>query len=350
MAKEKGVLVIAEHSYGQLDEVCLELLSEGRRIADKLGEELGTLLIGSEVSGLTDSLAHQGADVIYLLDNPLLGDYTAETAEAYSEVIPNLVRHKPPRIILCSGGVMGQDLAPRVAAKLKTGVVLDCIALELTEGWGLAALKPTWGGKIYSTIVWHSGRPQICTLRPGIVKISRPNYSRKARVSKVESQIKSNGNRVKVLKHFKVTGEALPLTEANIIVAGGLGMGSRENWKLIEELARVLGGSTGASQAAVDAGFAPREKQIGLSGKVVAPKLYVACGISGATHHVLGIKDARTIIAINKDRGAPIFKLADVCVLGDVLEVVPALISQLRAIPKSEELHGMNDVLERFSP
>jgi electron transfer flavoprotein alpha subunit len=298
---------------------------------------------------LTDSLAHQGADVIYFLDNSLLGDYTAETAEAYSEVISNLVRHKPPRIILCSGGVMGQDLAPRVAAKLKTGVVLDCIALELTEAGGLAVVKPMWGGKIHSTVVWHSSRPQICTVRPGVVEISRPDSSRKARVAKVESQIKSNGGHVKVLKHFKVTGEALPLTEADIIVAGGLGMVSRENWKLIDELARVLGGSIGASQAAVDAGFAPREKQIGLSGKVVAPKLYVACGISGATHHVLGIKDARTIIAINKDRGAPIFKLADVCILGDVLQVVPALISQLRTIQKSDGLHGTNDALQGFS-
>jgi electron transfer flavoprotein alpha subunit len=345
MASEKGVLVIAEHSYGQLDEVYLELLSEGRQIADKLGEELGILLVGSEASGLTDILAHQGAAVIHLLDKSLLGDYAADTAEAYSEVILDLVRQQRPRIILCDGTVMGQDLAPRLAAKLKTGLVLDCIALELMEGGGLSVLKPMWGGKIYSTIIWHSGRPQICTVRPGVVEISRPDSSRKARLSKVESQIRSKGGRVKVLKHFKVAGESLPLTEADIIVAGGLGMGNRENWKLIEELARVLGGSVGASQAAIDAGFAPREKQIGLSGKVVAPKLYVACGISGATHHVLGIKDAKIIIAINKDRGAPIFKLADICILGDVLQVVPALISQLGTIQKSGRLHETNDAL-----
>ena len=267
MAGKKGVLVIAEQRDSHLDEVSLELLSEGRRIADKLGEELGAILIGNEVSGLTGSLAHQGADIIYLLDSPSLANYTAETAEAYSEVISDLAWQRNPRIIFCSSGAIGQDLAPRLSAKLKTGLVLDCIDWKLNEEGVLVQTKPTWGGKVYSTIISGDGGPQICAIRPGVAEIERPDTSKKSSIIEIEPRKITGKSRVRLVKSFRLKGEALSLTEADIIVSGGRGVGSKENWKLIEELGQLLGGIVAGSQAAVDAGLTTREKQVGLSGK-----------------------------------------------------------------------------------
>lgn len=345
MSERKGILAIAEQHGGKLDEASLGVLSEGRRIAGKLGEELSAILLGDKVSGLADSLAHRGADTVYLLDEPALADYTGGTAEAYSEVVSDLALQQNPKIILLSSDAMGQDLAPRLAARLKTGLVLDCLDIKLRDGI-LVQTKPAWAGKVYTTMVCRNGGAQLCAIKPGTVDIGRPDTSRKANIVLLKPPANIDKSRARLVRSFRLKGEALSLTEADIVVSGGRGVGSKENWKLIEELAQSVGGVVAGSQAAVDAGYIPYAKQVGLSGKTVAPRLYIACGISGATHHLMGMRESGTIIAINKDRGAPIFKAADVCVLGDLLQVIPALVRKLCSISKTGAPPSAGDILK----
>ncbi|MBI2831761.1 MAG: electron transfer flavoprotein subunit alpha/FixB family protein [Chloroflexi bacterium] len=345
MSDKKGVLVIAEQHNGRLDEACPGVLFEGRRLADKLGGELSAVLIGAQASMLIDSMARYGADILYLLDSAELADYTGGTAEVYARVVSDAALQNNPGIILLSSNAMGQDLAPRLAARMRTGLVLDCIDLKLRDDV-LVQTKAAWGGKVYTTQVCRNGNPQICAIKPGAVDIARPDTSRKAKV--FEQKPPTTGSRIKLTRSFRLKGEALSLTEADILVSGGRGVESKENWKLIEELAQVLGGVVAGSQAAVDAGFIPYAKQVGLSGKTVAPKLYIACGISGATHHLMGMRESGTIIAINKDRGAPIFKAADVSVLGDLTRVIPPLVRKLRAISKAGTASPAADVLKEL--
>ena len=334
MSVEKGVWVLAEQMGGELEEVSLELVSEGRKLADRLGSELCAILVGSNVENLADSLAHHGADKVFLLDSPRLSSYNGEL---YTQALSALVGEHAPGITLCGATSIGRDLAPRLAAKLGMGLVSDCVIIDLDENGAFQLTTPTHAGKVYTTVICTSDKPQMATLRPGLVEAKLLSAARKAETIKVDPQIKPDEARVKVTGFVKADPKTIDLEEAEVIVAGGGGMGAKENFRLLEELAEVLGGSVAGSRVPVDEGWITIERQVGQTSKTVASQLYIACGISGSIYHTMGMKDCKVIIAINKDRAAPIFKLADVGVVGDVLEVVPALIDQLCTIPRPDD-------------
>jgi len=328
-----GVWVLAEQRGGQLQEVSLELVSEGRRLADKLGEQLGAVVVGSDIAGLAPPLVHLGADMVWLLDSPSLAAYCPEL---YTDALVQLIEANRPAMVLAGDTSISQDLAPRLAARLKTGLVTECTALSLDEEGLLSQTKPSYGGKASSNVVCPEARPQIATVKPGIMDMGVPDSSRTAEVVKITPQF-SGELKTRVVDFIKADPKTVSLGEAELIVAGGGGAGSAENWQLIEELAEALGASLAATRVAVDAGWITSDRQIGQTGKTVSPRLYIACGISGAIQHTMGMKDSKLIIAINKDRNAPIFKLADVKVIGDVVEIVPAITHRLSELAKSSQ-------------
>lgn len=320
------IWVLAEQRRGRLQDVSLELVSEGRKLADELGEQLGAVIVGSDIAELAEPLVHLGADKVWLLDSPLLADYRPEF---YTDALVQLIEANRPAIVLAGDTSIGQDLAPRLAARLKTGLVTECTGLSL-DGSGLVSqTKPSYGGKASSIVICPEARPQMATVKPGIMDIGEPDTSRTAEVVKITPEFDGEP-KTRVVDFIKADPKTVSLIEADIIVSGGGGVGSAENWHLIEELAEVLGSSVAASRVAVDAGWITSDRQVGQTGKTVGPRLYLACGISGAIQHTMGMKDSKLIIAINKDRNAPIFKLADVKVIGDLLEILPAIIQQLR--------------------
>lgn len=327
MSSDKGVWVFIELQEGEIRDVSLELLSEGRKIAGKVGEEVCAVVIGSNIQEQTDRLAHYGADRIYVVENPLCQSYSAEL---YTQILVTLIREQKPKIVLCGATSIGKDLAPRVAARLQTGLGSGCTSLDLTEEGLLVQTKLAYGGRVSATIACPSTSPQIVTVRPGVMEMESPNTSLEAEVIRVTPQFGEIEPRSRVVDFIRADPKTISLSEADIIVAGGGGAGSREDFRLIEELAEVLGGTVGASRVPVDEGWVPFDKQIGQTGKTVEPNLYIACGISGTIYHTMGMKDSKVIVAINKDRSAPIFKIADMGIVGDLLEVVPAIISLLR--------------------
>jgi electron transfer flavoprotein alpha subunit len=315
-----------------LQDVSLEVMSEGRRIAEKLGEELCVVLVGSNIRDLADSLAFHGADKVYLVDTPLLSEYCSEL---YVQVISALISGRGPNIVLCGATWIGRDLAARLAARLKTGLVSDCVSLNLSEEGLLLQTKPAYGGKVHVTVICPTARPQIATVRPGTMEIRRPRIAKRAELIKLSPELDTTQRRTKVVGFLHADPKTISVDEAEIIVAGGGGVGSAEGFEMLAELADVLGGSLAGSRVPVDKGWIPSERQIGQTGKTVAPKLYIACGISGSIYHNMGMRDSRLVVSINKDRNAPIFKISDVCLVGDLLEIVPAIIRQLRGTEQS---------------
>ncbi len=331
MPSKGGVWVLAEQREGRLQEVSLELVSEGRKLADKLGEQLGAVIVGSDIAELAQPLVHLGADKVWLLDSPLLATYCPEF---YTDALAHLIEANHPTIVLSGDTSIGQDLAPRLAARLKTGLVTECTALSLDQEGLVVPTKPSYEGKASSTVVYLKARPQMATVKPGIMDTGTPDPSLTAEVVKLTPECRSK-LKTKVGGFIKADPKTVSLNEVESIVAGGGGVGSADNWRLIEELAEELGASVAASRIAVDAEWVTSDKQVGQTGKTVSPRLYIACGISGAIQHTMGMKDAKLIIAINKDRNAQIFKLADVGVVGDLMETVPAIIQLLRELKNS---------------
>lgn len=333
MPSDGGVWVLAEQRAGQLQEVSLELVSEGRKLADKLGEQLCAVIAGSDIAELAQPLVHLGADKVWLVDSPLLASYCPEL---YTDALVQLMEANCPAIVLSGDTAIGQDLAPRLAARMKTGLVTECTALSLDQEGLVSQTKPSYGGKASSTVVCPKARPQMATVKPGIMDIGVPDPSRTAEVVRITPEF-SGEFKTRVLDFIKADPKTVSITEAESIVAGGGGAGKVENWQLIEELAEALGASLAASRVAVDAGWVTSDRQIGQTGKTVSPRLYIGCGISGAIQHTMGMKDSKLIIAINKDRNAPIFKLADVKVVGDLLEIVPAITQQLHELASGSQ-------------
>ena len=331
MPSEGGVWVLAEQREGRLQEVSLELVSEGRKLADKLGEQLGAVIVGSDIAELAQPLVHLGADKVWLLDSPLLATYCPEF---YTDALAHLIEANHPTIVLAGDTSIGQDLAPRLAARLKTGLVTECTALSLDEEGLVVLTKPSYGGKASSIVVCPKARPQMATVKPGIMDTGTPDPSLTAEVVKLTPECRSK-LKTKVVGFIKADPKTVSLSEVESIVAGGGGVGSADNWRLIEELAEELGASVAASRIAVDAEWITSDKQVGQTGKTVSPRLYIACGISGAIQHTMGMKDAKLIIAINKDRNAQIFKLADIGIVGDLMDTVPAIIQLLRELKNS---------------
>ncbi|MDO4401609.1 MAG: electron transfer flavoprotein subunit alpha/FixB family protein [Clostridiaceae bacterium] len=333
IADYNGVWVFAEQREGHLEKVSLELLGEGRKIADKLGVKLTALLLGNGIKDLGKGLRNHGADEVLVVDNKELEHYTTD---GYTKVICDLVNKRKPGILFIGATFIGRDLGPRVAARLETGLTADCTSLDvdITNG-NLLATRPAFGGNLMATIVCPDHRPQMATVRPGVFE-KLEEEEKEGGVEEIQVNLSSEDIRTKVLEIVKENKEIVDISEANFIVAGGRGMGSQENFKLLYELAEALGGVVAASRAAVDKGWLDKAYQVGQTGKTVRPNIYIACGISGAIQHVAGMQDSDLIIAVNKDESAPIMKIADYGIVGDIVKVIPQMIAEVNAIKEGK--------------
>ena len=325
-----GIWVFAEQRKGVIQGVTYELLGEGRKLAEKLGTELDAVLLGSNVEGEAGKLIAHGADKVYLIDSPQLAYYQDDP---YANALSSLIEECRPEIVLTGATSIGRSLIPRVAVKLNTGLTADCTALDIDEEKKiLLQTRPAFGGNIMATIVCPRNRPQMATVRHKVMEKASPRKERKGEVIRKKYSVERLNSRTKVLDLVEEVSKTVNLAEADIIVSGGRGLQDPKNFKLIEELALVLGGAVGASRATVDAGWIPYSHQVGQTGKTVKPKVYVACGISGAIQHLVGMQTSEVIIAINKDPEAAIFKVATYGIIGDVLQVVPALTAKFKEI------------------
>ncbi|AJG97027.1 electron transfer flavoprotein subunit alpha/FixB family protein [Clostridium beijerinckii] len=333
IADYKGVWVFAEQREGELQKVSLELLGEGRRIADELGVNLTALLLGSNIEGLAKTLAEHGADEVLVADDKNLEHYTTD---AYTKVICDLANERKPGILFVGATFIGRDLGPRIAARLSTGLTADCtsIDVDVTNG-DLLATRPAFGGNLMATIACPEHRPQMATVRPGVFAKITTDPS-KCKIEKVDVKLEDNDVRTKVLETIKAKKDIVDIAEADFIVSGGRGVGNKENFQLLKELAEALGGTVAGSRAAVEKGWIDGAYQVGQTGKTVRPQIYIACGISGAIQHVAGMQDSDLIIAVNKDDSAPIMKIADYAIVGDLTKVVPELIAQVKEIKSAE--------------
>ncbi len=302
----------------------------GKRLAGDLGVELAAFVLGSKVDKLVEEAFGYGADKVYLMDDPLLGHYLTFP---YLQGTASLTRKYKPEIILIGATGQGRDLAGAVATELKTGLTADCTGLSIDkEKRLLEQTRPAFGGNIMATILTEKARPQMSTVRPHVMPKPVFNPGKTGEVIREPFTLEKEKITAKILELTPLLTEgSVNIAAADVIVSGGRGMQGPENFKMLQELADLLGGVVGASRSAVDAGWMPHERQVGQTGKTVKPKLYIACGISGAIQHLVGMQDADYIMAINKDKTAPIFEVAHVGIVGDVFEIIPALIEQLRA-------------------
>lgn len=335
LSQWSGIWVVAEHFEGKLRPGTIELLGEGRKLADTLQTKLESVILGDGVAPLAQELLCYGADQVYLVENPVLKNYRTGP---YTDVIVGLINSHKPEIVLYSATSQGRDLAPRVAARIRTGLTADCTGLAIDDGTlqkeqngkVLAQTRPAFGGNLMATILCPRHRPQMATVRPGVFKKAL-RAEAKGSIVNVCVNLDERAVMTKLLEIIRQEDEGgVSLADAQIIVSGGRGLGGPENFKLIRELAEVLGGAVGASRATVDAGWIPAYHQVGQTGKSVQPKVYIACGISGAIQHLAGMQSSDIIIAINKDPSAPIFDVATYGIVGDLCEVVPALTEKLR--------------------
>lgn len=321
----KGIWIYIEEHDGQIAPVSLELLGAGRQLADKRGTDLAGVLIGYQVRHLVDQLFEYGADCVYVYDQPIFQHYRTEP---YLAAMLDCCQTYKPEVILYGATSEGKDLASAVATDLPTGLTADTTLLDIEEDTGLLlASRPAFGGNIMATILCKKYRPQMATVRPKVMKALRPEPGRKGKI--IERQIGLNEEeiRTKVLEIVKENTKKVRLDEAEIIVAGGKGLGSKEGFQLIHQLADVLGAAVGASRDVVEAGWIDYPHQVGQTGVTVTPKIYFAIGISGAIQHVVGMKNSELIIAINKDPNAPIFQNCHYGIVGDAFEIVPLLIN-----------------------
>ncbi len=323
----KGVWVFAEQHKGGISSVALELLGEGRKLADKRKAKLSAVFIGHGIKDKAQELIAHGADIVYVADDPALKDFNDDS---YSAVLTTLATLHKPEIILAGATAIGRSFFPKVAAKLYTGLTADCTALDIDPETGnLHQTRPAFGGNIMATIVTPHHRPQMATVRHKVMKKAGRDAARKGDI--VEVKFTTAGDvRTRVIKTVEEVSETVNISEADIIVAGGRGMGSAKNFHLLEELAKTLGGAVGATRGAVDEGWIPYSHQVGQTGKTVCPKLYIAAGISGAIQHLAGMQSSDVVIAINKDPNAPIFSVATYGIVGDAMEVLPLMIKKFK--------------------
>lgn len=322
----QGVWTIAEQRGGEIRKITYEIISEGRSIADALGQELTTLLLGSGVKDKAAELGHYGADKVMVADDPRLEPYTTD---AYVAVISELVKANDPAVLLLGASAQGKDLSARLAGRLGVGMAQDCTVFSVDNG-NLVAVRPIYAGKAYAKVTFENSWPQMATARPNVMSINEPDTSKSAEVLDASFNLDDSAIKTKVIDMVKDEGGKIDLTEAEKIVSGGRGMKGPENYKIIEELASLIGATVGASRSAVDAGWRPHSDQVGQTGKVVSPNLYIACGISGAIQHLAGMGTSKVIVAINKDPDAPIFQKANYGVVGDLFQVVPALTEEVK--------------------
>lgn len=334
----KGVFVFAQQVDNVLDGVAFELLGKGKDLAKDLNTEVTAVLIGSGVKGLADQLAEYGADRVIVVDDPELKEYRTEP---YTHALASVINEYKPDILLVGATAIGRDLGPRVSARVATGLTADCTVLEIGEFKArgdkeprqgqLLMTRPAFGGNTIATIACPDNRPQMATVRPGVMQKIAPIAGAKANVVEFNPGFTPNNRYVEILNVVKAVKSTANIMEAKILVSGGRGVGSKENFKLLEDLAEVLGGTVSCSRAVVENGWLPVDLQVGQTGKTVRPQIYFAIGISGAIQHVAGMEDSDLIIAINKDEDAPIFDVADYGLVGDLNKIVPALTAALKA-------------------
>jgi len=325
----KGVLVCGEIAEGKLAPITIELLGVGRKLADELGEELSALLMGSQTGGLGQEAIAYGADKVYVAEDSLLDSYNSD---AYTQVAADLCSKVLPSIMLFGHTDVGCDLAPRLNGRLGGGLAMDCLALSVDSAKLLVSTRPVFGGNAHASMVSKSARPQMATIRPKTVPPAERDDSRKGEVIPVEGKIDPSALKVKVVDRIKEEVEGVKLEDAEVVVSGGRGIGSAQNFEMIRELANVLGGAVGATRPACDEGWAPMTLQIGQTGKVVSPKLYIAVALSGAIQHVAGCLGSKYIVAINKDKEATIFSVAHFGIVADYKEVLPALTAKFKEL------------------
>lgn len=326
----KDVYVFCEQREGVIQSVALELLGKARELADTLKENVVAILLGKNITDKAQDLIASGADKVLVVDNDLLKDYLTEP---YTQAITQIINEQKPSILMIGATTIGRDLGPRLSARVSTGLTADCTKLEIGEERELLMTRPAFGGNLMATIVCKDNRPQMSTVRPGVMKKMAADANRKGEV--IEYKINFNEekiSRVRLLKTVKEDKGMVDISEAKILVSGGRGVGTQEGFNKLEELAEVLNAQVSASRACVDAGIIDHSRQVGQTGKTVRPDLYIACGISGAIQHLAGMEESEFIVAINKDKFAPIFNVADVGIVGDVNKIIPMLTERLKGM------------------
>ena len=339
----KGVFIFAEQVDNKISNIAYELLGKAKDLAKDLGTEVTAVLIGSGVKDLADSLAVYGADRVIVVDDPELKDYRTEP---YAHALASVINEFKPEIMLVGATAIGRDLGPRVSARVATGLTADCTSLEIGNfplepvanqeqlHNQLLMTRPAFGGNTIATIACPYNRPQMATVRPGVMQKIAPIEGAKANVAEFNPGFTPDNKYVEILDIVKSVVDTVDISEAKILVSGGRGVGSAENFKLLDDLAEVLGGTVSCSRAVVDNGWKPKDLQVGQTGKTVRPNVYFAIGISGAIQHTAGMEESDIIIAINKDESAPIFDVADYGIVGDLNKIVPMLTAQLKAAIK----------------
>ncbi len=331
-----NVLVVIEQRENVIQTVSLELLGKATEIAKDYDTKVSALLLGSKVEGLIDTLAHYGADEVRVVDDEALAVYTAEP---YTKAAYEAIKAADPIVVLFGATSIGRDLAPRVSARIHTGLTADCTGLAVAEDTKLLLMtRPAFGGNIMATIVCKDFRPQMSTVRPGVMKKNEPDETKEAVINRFKVEFNDADKLVQVVQVIKEAKKQVKIEDAKILVSAGRGMGGKENLDILYELAEIIGGEVSGSRATIDAGWLDKARQVGQTGKTVRPDLYIACGISGAIQHIAGMEDAEFIVAINKNPEAPIFKYADVGIVGDVHKVLPELISQLSVAKEKGEV------------
>jgi electron transfer flavoprotein alpha subunit len=329
MADNKGVLILGEVTEGNLSSISTELLGCGRKLADELGQELSALLIGSAVSGCAQQAIAYGADKVYIVENSLLEDYQADS---YVTAAEKAAKEANPAILLLGQTEIGSDIAARLAFRLETAAVLDCIALEIdADSKRLLQTKPVYGGNAQAIYVTDTD-PQIATVRAKSMTPLAKDESRQGEIVNIDAGLDASAIRTRVLEKVKEEVEGVKLEDAAVIVTGGRGIGGEEGFKQLEELARLMKGAVGASRPACDNGWIPDKAQVGLTGKIVTPDLYIAVGVSGASQHMAGCSGSKTIVAINKDAEANIFRMAHYGVVGDWKKILPAFKEKVKEL------------------
>lgn len=338
----KGVYVYAQQVDNEISGIAYELLGKAKELAAPLNTEVTAVLIGSDVKNLADSLAEYGADKVIVVDDPELEDYRTEP---YAHALASVINKYKPEIMLVGATAIGRDLGPTVSARVATGLTADCTVLEIGD-FPLVAIpgkeseqkhnqllmtRPAFGGNTIATIACPNNRPQMATVRPGVMQKIEPIKGAKAVIEEYNPGFTPNNKYVTIKEVVKAVSDTVDIMDAKILVSGGRGVGTPENFKLLEDLAEVLGGTVSCSRAVVDSGWKPKDLQVGQTGKTVRPNVYFAIGISGAIQHVAGMEESDIIVAINKDEDAPIFDVADYGIVGDLNKIVPALTAQLKA-------------------
>lgn len=327
----KNVFVFAEQREGVIQPVAFELIGKARDLADVLGEKVVAMFVGCGIKDQAQTLIEFGADEVIVADAPELKDYLSEQ---YTQVVYQIIADRKPSIVLYGATTIGRDLAPRLACRLKTGLTADCTKLEVEpnkdEELEFRSTRPAFGGNLMATIICPNNRPQMSTVRPGVMQKKERNAARKGEVTQFQPKFDTSKFKVKVVETIKHNKEMADITEAKVLVSGGRGVHNKEGFDKLQALANVLDGQVATSRAMVDNGVMPHECQVGQTGKTVRPNLYLACGISGAIQHLAGMEESDLIIAINKDKFAPIFSVADLGIVGDLHKIVPMLTERLQ--------------------